>query len=224
LSRASILVDQIRADLQPVVTQLLNHPYLATLESGQLSREWLRPFAGEQHAIIRSDLRSVAHLASRFGDDQSGAFFLAVLDGERSALAALADFAAAVGLSGAELTGCEPQPGAHAYTLYMAWLAFYGSAAEVAAAYLVNFPAWGESCGRLSRLLKERLGFDQAAVRFFDQFAAPAPEFESTTLTIIETGLERGVSPEAIHRAARLLQAYELMYWNELYAALQRDT
>jgi thiaminase len=216
MTRASTLVDQIRADLQPVVAQLLSHPYLAAVESGQLSREQLRPFAGEQLRIIQSDLRSVAHLASRFGDDPSGAFFLAVLDGERAALAALTDFASTLGLSETDLATYEPQPGAHAYTTYMAWLACYASAAEVAAAYLVNFPAWGESCARLSQALQQRFGLDKPAVRFFDQFAAPAPEFESTTLSIVESGLDRGVSPAAIHRAARLLQAYELMYWDAL--------
>ncbi len=35
----------------------------------------------------------------------------------------------------------------------VAWLALYGSEAEVAAGFLVNFPAWGANCGRMSRAL-----------------------------------------------------------------------
>ncbi len=213
---ATTLIDEISRDLQPVVDRLLTHPYVEALAAGRVPREQLRTIAGEQNAIIESDLKSVAHLIGRFGGTPEMPFFLDVLAGERAASDGLAALARALGISQADLEAYEPLAGAHAYTCYMAWLALYGSAAEVAAAYLVNFPAWGQNCGRLSRVLKERLSFDQAAVRFFDQFAAPAAEFESTTLTIIETGLERGVSPAAIHRAARLLQAYELQYWDTL--------
>ena len=48
----------------------------------------------------------------------------------------------------------------------MAWLALYASEAEIAAAYLVNFPAWGQNCGRLSRILKERFGLGEKEVAF----------------------------------------------------------
>lgn len=216
MSRASELVDQIRRDLQPVAAQLTSHPYVEALAEGRVPREQLRVFAGEQYAIIGSDLRSVAHLVGRFGGTPSLDFFLAVLDGERTAWHALQAFAGALGLSQANLDGYEPQAGGHAYTCYMAWLGLFGSDAEVAAAYLVNFPAWGENCGRLSRILKQRYGLADSAVEFFDFFAAPSAEFEESALAVIERGLERGIDPRAIHRAARLLQAYELMYWDTL--------
>lgn len=211
-------MDEIGAELTPVRDQLLAHPYVAAVEEGIVELHQLRPFAGEQHAIISSDLRSVAHLVSRFGDG----FFLGVLDGERAALEALAAFAAAVGMDGAALAGYEPAPGAHAYTAYMAWLAAYASAAEVAAAYLVNFPAWGESCGRLSRALTSRYGLTSDQVRFFDLFAEPAEGFAEQALAAIAEGLERGVPERSVRRAARLLQGYELLYWDTLLGELQR--
>ena len=217
--QASRLIDEIRAELQPVVEQLLRHPYVAALESGSTPREKLRLFAGEQYAIIGSDLRSVAHLVSRFGGSPGLDFFLEVLEGERAAFEALRAFARALHMEEAELRAYEPLAGAHAYTCYMAWLALYGSAAEVAAAYLVNFPAWGENCARLSRTLKERYELDESEVAFFDLFAAPAPEFERGALAIIGDGLARGDDPRPIRRAARLLQAYELLYWDALFAA-----
>lgn len=220
MSQAIALIDEIRQELQPVVELLLAHPYIESLEQGKIPRDGLRAFAGEQHAIIVSDLRSVAHLVSRFGESPSGDFFLAVLQGERSALEALRLFASAVEMQPADLASYEPLPGAHAYACYMAWLALYGSAAQVAAAYLVNFPAWGQNCGRLSRILKERYKFGANDVAFFDHFAAPAPEFEQAALAVIGGGLERGEDPRLIRRAARLLQSYELVYWETLHDAV----
>lgn len=215
---AETLIEEIRTELAPVREQLLQHAYVAAVEGGLIEIEQLRPFAGEQQAIIASDLRSVAGLVSRFG----GEFFLGVLDGERAALEALAPFAAALGMSQADLAAYEPLPGAHAYAAYMAWLSAYASEAEVAAAYLVNFAAWGENCGRLSRALIRRYGLTAEQVRFFDQFAEPAAGFENQATEVIAAGLERGVPPTAVRRAARLLQAYELLYWDTLLGELQR--
>ena len=214
---AKTLVDEIRQDLQAVNEQLLRHPYLQALEEGKIGQEKLRLFAGEQYSIIASDLKSVAHLVSRFGSAPSRDFFLGILHGERAAWDALLTFADALGLSEAQLREHEPLAGAHAYTCYMAWLALYASDAEVAAAYLVNFPAWGENCSRLSRILKERFGLGDKEIAFFDLFANPPATFEASALSVIQQGLDRGIEPRLIQRAARLLQAYELMYWDTIY-------
>lgn len=214
---AKALIDKIEQELQPVNEQLLRHPYVQALEEGKIGRERLRLFAGEQYTIIGSDLKSAAHLVSRFGTSPSRDFFLGILQGERAAWDTLLTFAHALGISEAQLREHEPLPGAHAYTCYMAWLALYGSDAEIAAAYLVNFPAWGENCGRLSRILKERFGLAEKEVAFFDLFASPPATFETNALNIIQQGLDRGTEPCLVQRAARLLQAYELMYWDTLY-------
>jgi pyrroloquinoline quinone (PQQ) biosynthesis protein C len=209
---AATLVQQIRDDLAPTERQLRSHPFVAAVRDGRVGLEGLRPFAAEQWHIIRSDLRSVALLASRTGLP----FFLGVLDGERAALAAIGDLAGALGLDQAALDAYEPLPGAHAYAAYMAWLGAYGSPSEVAAAYLVNFAAWGESCGRLAAALRERHGFTDQAVRFFDLFAEDDPAFEPNALALIQRGLDQGVTEAAVARAARLLQGYELLFWDTL--------
>lgn len=214
---AKALLDEIRKDLQPVTEQLLRHPYLQALEEGKIGRESFRLFAGEQQHIIASDLKSVAHLVSRFGSSPSRDFFLGILQGEKAAWDALLTFAHPLGLSETQLREHEPLPGAHAYTCYMAWLALYASDAEVAAAYLVNFPAWGKNCGRLSRILKKHFGLGEKEVAFFDLFASPPDTFEANALSVIQQGLDRGTEPRLIQRTARLLQAYELMYWDTLY-------
>jgi hypothetical protein len=98
----------------------------------------------------------------------------------------------------------------------MAWLGSRATPAEVAAAFLVNFQAWGENCGRLSRALTERYGLSRDQVRFLDQFAQPLEGFEADALAVIQDGLDRGAHPRLVRRAARLLQAYELLYWDTL--------
>src|SRR6266487_1115223 len=216
---AKALVDEIRQGLQPVNEQLLRHPYVQALEEGKIGRDNLRVFAGEQYGIIASDLKSAAHLVSRFSSAPSRDFFLGILQGERAAWDALLTFAHALGLSEAQLREHEPLPGAHAYTCYMAWLALYASDAEIAAAYLVNFPAWGQNCGRLSRILEERFGLNEKEVVFFDLFASPPVMFEVSVLTVIQQGLDHGTEPRGIRRAAQLLQAYERMYWDTIHEA-----
>jgi len=217
--RASTLIGRIRRDLEKVNEQLLQHPYVRSIEQGKIPCEKLRLFAGEQAAIISSDLRSVAHLVTRYGSAPSRDFFLGILQGEKAAFEALQVFARALGLSETDLYLYEPLPGAHAYTAYMAWLALYGSEAQVAAGYLVNFPAWGMNCARLSRGLRDRFKMKEEQVRFFDLFATPPPTFEAQASAIIQHGLDHGEDPRLVGRAARLLQAYELMYWDTLYNA-----
>jgi pyrroloquinoline quinone (PQQ) biosynthesis protein C len=216
---AKALLEGIRQDLATVTEQLLRHPYVQALEQGQIGREKLRLFAGEQYSIIASDLKSATYLLSRFGSAPSRDFFLGILRGERAAWDALLTFADVLGLSEAQLSEHEPLAGAHAYTCYMAWLALYASDAEIAAAYLVNFPTWGQNCGRLSRILKERFGLGEKEVAFFDLFASPPTTFEADALRVIQQGLDCGIEPSLIQRAARLLQTYELMYWDTLYGA-----
>jgi hypothetical protein len=84
---------------------------------------------------------------------------------------------------------------------------------------LVNFAAWGANCGRMNKVLRNRFGFSGADTTFFDLFAN-LPSFENEALAVIQAGLDRGVSPKLIHRAALMLQGYELMYWDVMLKGL----
>src|SRR5215475_8782875 len=68
---ASALVAQIQAELQSVTERVLATPYLAALEAGRVSSAQLLTFAGQQHHIISSDLRSMALMVSRYGGSES---------------------------------------------------------------------------------------------------------------------------------------------------------
>jgi hypothetical protein len=79
----------------------------------------------------------------------------------------------------------------------------------VALAFLANLESWGRSCARMRDALRPTYGHD--ALAFFDFFAAPPLGFEKRALALVENA-----EPTSARRAARLLQAYELLYWDTL--------
>jgi thiaminase len=206
---ATQLLADVRAELAPVERVLAEHRYLLELEAGRVSPDSLRAFAGEQRAIIASDRRSFEHLAARFPEAPAGPFFAEMAAGEAEALELLESFAARVELSGEY----EPLAGCQVYPAYVAWLALNGSPAAVALAFLANLAVWGRSCARMRDALRPAYGDD--AVAFFDFFAHSPPGFEERALSLVASGDARSA-----RRAARLLQAYELLYWDTLADAL----
>jgi len=217
--RAEELVSRLRQEIAGVEARLFSHPWVAAVEAGQRARADLRVFATQQRRIIASDLKSVALLVHRYGDGPSGRFFSESLKTETAALETLSGFTRALGGEAEGHADGDVLAGAQAYTHFVAWLAMYGSDAEFAAAFLVNLPAWGKNCGRLAKALRARYGMDDSAVAFFDLFAGDAPGYAEAALAVIQGGLDRGVAPESIREAACLLQRYELMYWDALYAS-----
>jgi hypothetical protein len=205
------LLEDLRRELSPVEQAIRAHRYLAAPPA----EESLRAFAGEQYTILASDRRSFAHLAARFPEPPAGDFFLGLAQGEGEALARLLELAVSLGIDESALIGYEPQPSCQAYTAFVAWLALNGSRAELALAFLANLSAWGENCRRLADLLRDR--YDSS---FFDFFAQPAPGFEERALAVADRGLAAGDSPARARRAARLLQAYELLFWDTLADAV----
>lgn len=216
---ARTIVEQARRETHEVEARLKAHPYLAALGGKRIPRERLGVFVGQQCHIIESDLRSVALAAARAGSLQTREFLLGMLQGERAAYEALGALARGVGMTPEAAAAMEPLPGAFAYSAYVAWLATYASEAEFAGAFLINLPAWGANCAAMSRVLKANYGLAPAHVAFFDLFATPSEAFEHGALAVVAEGLGRGVDAGRIRRAARLLQGYELLYWDTLYQA-----
>lgn len=205
------LLEDLRRELSAVEQAIRAHRYLAAPPR----EESLRAFAGEQYTTLASDRRSFAHLAARFPEPPAGDFFLGLAQGEGAALERLFALAASLGMDEGGLIGYEPEPGCQAYTAFVSWLALNGSRADLALAFLANLAAWGENCRRLADLLRDRC--DTA---FFDFFAEPAPGFEEHALAVVDRGLAAGDSPTRARRAGRLLQAYELLFWDGLADAL----
>jgi thiaminase len=214
--RAEDLVSQTREDLKAVEERVLDHPYLGALENGRIKRDDLRLFAGEQYHIITSDLRSIALVLHRHAHLPSRDYFLGLLSGEAAALQNLAPLASGLGTTVDELRDHEPMPGCQAYPSYVGWLAAYGSDADFAAAFLVNLPAWGAACGRAAAALRSQYGLQPSETAFLDAFASPPETFEDDSLRVIQDGLDRGLDARAMARAARFIQAYEVLFWDTL--------
>jgi hypothetical protein len=79
---------------------------------------------------------------------------------------------------------------------------------------------WGENCGKVAAALREAYGAGDAAVGFFDFFASPPTDFEARALEVLGEGLTTGDSPVVARRASRLLQGYELSFWDALTEGL----
>jgi hypothetical protein len=204
----------VRESLGDVEERIRNNPWLAQLEGGRLPAAALRAFAGEQMQVIPSDLRSFQMLAERFSAEPEHGYLAGMADGEQAAFHLLATFADAVGLDGQ--AAYEPVAGCQAYPSFVARLARDGTPAEVAGAFLVNLDAWGGCCARIADALPARYGLTEADCGFFAHFAGPTTELERISLEVVDAGLAHGVDPAAIARAARLLQAYELLFWTSL--------
>lgn len=207
------LLEATRTELVPEAGENRLVPLIA---EGRASRATLGALAGEQYRIIRSDWRSFLHLAARAGDGPTREFFTVLAQGESLALPKLMTFAAACGMDEAALRDYRPRPGCHAYTAYVAWMALNGDPRDVVLALVANFAAWGDYCGTVAQGLRSHYSFDDNGCAFFDFFASPAPEVEQHALVAVQAGVEAGWDGEQGRRYGRLLQSYELMFWNTL--------
>ena len=70
----------------------------------------------------------------------------------------------------------------------------------------------------MSRGLRAHYGLGPDDTVFLDGFAA-LPSFEDSAAEIVDHDLQQGVEPRLILRAARMMQAYELMFWDALERA-----
>jgi thiaminase len=217
---AGELVVTTQRELAGVEEAIRSHRFLELLRTGRVPRERLRALAGEQFAIVSSDRRSFAQLAARFPSGLAGAFFLGMAEGEGAALEKLDELADWFGMTEEDVRTHEPHPGAQAYPAFVAWLALNGSRADVVLAFLANLDAWGENCGTVAGALRESYGASDDAVAFFDFFANLPEDFEPRALAVLDEGLAAGDSPVLARRATRLLQAYELSFWDALAEGL----
>lgn len=186
------------------------------IASGQAQVSVLGALAAEQHRIIVSDWRSFLTLAAKAPDPAEGAFFSGLAAGEVAVLPKLIAFAAGCGWGPSEVAAYRPLAGCQAYPAYVAWLALNAEPTDAVLALTVNFAAWGSYCRAVAAALRDHYGFADAACEFFDFFAEPAPELAQTAQATLQSGLDTGRHTPAAFEYARLLQSYELMFWNTL--------
>jgi TENA/THI-4/PQQC family protein len=211
--KARALVQQIRSDLAAVEDEIRNAPFLSAVEAGTVSVEQIAAVAAEEYSIIRSDIQSFAHMAERWDTPHGSHFFGDLAEGEALALPLLLDFGTRVGLDEQALAAYEPRPKGQTYPSRVAWIAANADRASAAASFLVNFGVFGENMARMRAALISVYGFAPEDIEFFTFFAEPIPGFEEDALEVIAAGLLEGACPRDVRRSARLLQAYELDFW-----------
>ncbi|WP_026424219.1 transcriptional regulator [Actinokineospora inagensis] len=207
------LLERVQRELMPGEHDNRLIPLVA---SGEAPLSVLGALAAEQHRIISSDWRSFLTLAAQAVDPAGREVFSTLAGGEGIALAKLGDFAAACGLDDDAIRAYRPRPGCQAYPAYLAWLALNGSPRDALLAILANFAAWGGYCATISAGLREHYGFDEKGTGFFDFFATPDADLEALYPVAVQQALDGGWTPDTAIGFGRLLQGYELMFWNTL--------
>jgi thiaminase len=218
MTQAMDVMRDTRTALEEREAEIREHRYFPALGSGRVPVDALRAFPGHQYHMWRSDMRSAAALVQRFGDRPYGGFFNDALQGEIAAGPGIVSLARRLGMTKEDLENYEPSAEGFAYAGYFAWLSIYGSAAEVACALTVNLAAWGHNCGQMSEALRAHYGFGTKDTEFLDAFAA-LPSLDEPALVIIQDDLDHGIAPRRIVWAARLMQAYEKMFWDAMASA-----
>ena len=207
---ASELLDTIRHDLAPDEGA---NPFVPLVEQGNAPRSAIGALAAEEQRIVASDWRSFLTLAARSPEPAAREFFTGLAQGESLALPMLTPLAAAAEF---DVEAYQPRPGCQAYPSFVAWLALNAEPAAAVLAILANFAAWGGYCAAIGAGLRKHYGFDDEACGFFDFFTTPVPELEEQALAAVQAGLDSGVPLDAARDHGRLLQSYELMFWNTL--------
>jgi hypothetical protein len=210
---ARALLARLRDQLAPDESHNRLVPAIA---SGRAPRQTIGALAAEELRIVPSDRRSFLTLAARASEPAGADFFADLGKGENLALAMLPAMAEAGGLDPLAQRDYRPRAGCQAYPAYLAWLALNADPAEVVLAVTANFAAWGGYCATLAAALRREYGFDDKACGFVDFFATPVPELEEQAVTAIQQALDAGRSLAGAAEFGRLLQDYELMFWNTL--------
>jgi hypothetical protein len=211
--KAHALVKQIRSDLAKVEDEIRNVPFISAVEDGTAPMDKIAAVAAEEYSIIRSDMNSFAQMAQRWDMPNGSHFFGDLASGETLALPLLLAFGDNVGLNEQDLAVYEPRPKSQTYPSRVAWIASNADRASAAASFLVNFGVFGENMARIRAALIKKYGFAPKDIEFFTFFAGPIPGFEDNAIEVMAAGLLEGACPRDVRRSARLLQAYELDFW-----------
>jgi hypothetical protein len=231
------LLASVREALAPAVN---DNRFMPLIASGQAPRSVFATIAAEEIRMVRSDWRSFLTIAARCTERNSRELFARLAAGEGLALAKLDTLARASGLDEAGLRAYQPKAGCQAFPAYLAWLSLFGEPADVVVALIANFAAWGDYCVTIAGAMREHYGFDDQACEFFDFFATPVPgsenerqdsqpqadhqpEVEQQAVAALQAGIDAGQQTDEAFTYGRLLQSYELMFWNTIADSAARD-
>jgi len=241
------VIQRLRAETLKKDTEdkLQNHPFLKAAEDGTLTLSQRRAFAFEQYKIQLSDAISFAALAGHTGfiptslsnisvpelpntskEEEEINLFQFLLGGEVYAASLLLSHAKSLGLDDEDAlrspskVGYQLSAKSQAYPSYWSKLALSNNRGAGAAAIALNFPAWGEMCNRLLKALASGdYGYnniDDEQLAFIKFFATPIEGLDKMAASIIE---KEDISYDDLVEHVRLLQEYELLFWDGVFEA-----
>jgi hypothetical protein len=213
MTNARNLIDEATAAMAETDAAIRGHRFVVAIESGKADRAALHLFCGNQYQMWKSNNAAVS--MARFADHPYRDVFLTPPEIEEGAADEIAALAQRLGMDAETLQRFEPAPEAFGYAAYKAWLICFGSAAEMACARALNLAAWGHNCGMISRGLQAHFGLNPWETGFFAVFSG-LQELQDKAVRVIDNDLQNGVEPFMIIRAARMMQAYEKMFWDAM--------
>ncbi|GAA3299226.1 transcriptional regulator [Dactylosporangium vinaceum] len=212
-SAAGDLLEHARTELAPGEE---HNRLVPAIDAGTAPLAAIGAFAVEELALVPSDRRSFLALAAAAAEPATADFFADLGKGENIVLGTLPALAEAGGFDAAARRSYRRLAGCQAYPSYLAWLALNADPAAVVLAVTANFAAWGGYCATLAQALRREYGLPDGACGFVDFFATPAPDLERLAEQAIQQALDGGKALDAGLEYGRMLQEYELMFWNTL--------
>jgi hypothetical protein len=186
------LLAEVRRELEPLNSSVLNCRFLLRAERGELSFEDLRAFVENQLYIVSHDAKSIALMAARATHAEESAYFADLARADLEALGALEEMAEELGAAKGPVHSLKVIPHAVDYTHFLAFLAAHRNPGEQAFALIVNLP-------RLVRCLREAPQGREGEVR--------SEEDGIPRALLIGPRLGRGAGPTDLralrHRACR---------------------
>ncbi|MEM0374011.1 MAG: hypothetical protein QXL33_07800 [Sulfolobaceae archaeon] len=205
------LIKEIRDEVKDLNEKILNHKFVKDIMKGNINLNKIKYFLVQQYYIARNDARALAIMYSR-ADYPDNEFFFKLLLGHQNALKALNDDLKSFNINFDNVV-YSLNYRAISYTHFLQNLAYYGSLEEQIVAILINFPIFVININNIGNVLKER-GIE---VKFF-LGAKWEEDLEDLGLKILDKNLD--IDKEKLKRlknVARLIQEYELEYWNSVY-------
>jgi pyrroloquinoline quinone (PQQ) biosynthesis protein C len=205
-----------------VEERLQSHPYIKAAEDGTLTIAQRHAFVREQYSILHSMSISLSSLAgdvpSGEGEEEETDLFQFLLDGVEHIAKLLDAHAKSLGVDEETLKALYPVLSkCETYHAYWSFLALSNKRAAAAAACAVNFPAWGQVCGRLLEAFGKEDKYDSVdddGLAFLKFHSTPIEGLDEMAASIIE---KKGTSYEDLVEHVRLLQEFEVMFWDGVF-------
>ena len=208
--------------------KLRSHPLILAAETGTLNLHCIQRFVYEQFYVVRSDMASLKQGLKAHGDTSPAyqEFFEFFLSGEIHLKELHTKLAHALSISEQDMEAFEPSPLCQAYPSKFCQLVSQSDPSVVAIAFSVNFPAWGKICGRFKSALlanySQKLGLNEGNLEFLSYCAEPIDCLDSLVDKVADASrnllqYDIDILYKEIKDAVRLLQEYEVMFWDGVY-------